>query len=67
MVVAEDAGDDCEVIAAHPDGTDALDHAVAPEELWPEWWCDDCDTRNEGIRWTCGMCGTVRPDADLCG
>lgn len=46
---------------------DALAHAVRPESTWPMWWCDECDTRNEGRRWTCGMCGTVRDDADtLC-
>jgi hypothetical protein len=43
---------------------DALAHTISPEQLWPAWWCDDCDTRNEGRRWTCGMCGTVRQDAD---
>ena len=63
----EDADDSHYVWAVEPTD-DALDHAVAPEVLWPVWWCDDCDTRNEGPRWTCAYCGTVRPDADtLCG
>ena len=68
MVVDEDAGDSCEVWATAPDDEleDALDHAVAAEDLWPRWWCDGCDTRNEGARWTCAYCGTVRHDADVC-
>ena len=73
MVVDEDAGDPTVLFAwdALPinvlpeyDTEDALDHAVAPEVLWPDFWCDFCDTRNESSRWTCCMCGTVRHDAD---
>ena len=79
MVVAEDADDECLVFAFYPEvpvdddaddwssfapEDDALAHTVAPEECWPLWWCDECDTRNEGPRYTCAMCGTVRPDAD---
>ena len=68
--VAEDADDVAECFVPYladpePSDTDALDHAVAPEDLWPAFWCDFCDTRNEPSRWTCCMCGTVRPDADV--
>ena len=62
----EDADDSHYVWAAEPSHEDALDHAVAPEDVWPAWGCDDCGTRNEGPRWTCAYCGTVRQDADAC-
>ena len=79
-LLQEDAGDDCEVFAFYPDlpvddddewdswapEHDALAHTVEPEDTWPRWWCDCCDTRNEGRRFTCAMCGTVRDDADQC-
>ena len=45
---------------------DALAHTVEPESLWPAWWCD-CGQYNEGPRWHCIFCGTVREDSDLCG
>jgi hypothetical protein len=63
MVVDEDADVSHVVYAAEPDD-DALDHAVAPEDLWPAWQCDDCGQHWDSQRWTCGYCGVVRPDAD---
>lgn len=45
---------------------DPVEVAVAPEDTWPEWWCDDCGTRNDGWRIPCGYCGVVRPDVDQC-
>lgn len=65
-MVEEDADEGGLLYAADPEGDDALDHAVDAQDLWPAWQCDDCGQRWDGARWTCGYCGTVREDADLC-
>ncbi len=63
QAVAEDAGEGC-LSFVWEASEDALDHAIDAQDLWPRWWCDECDQLNEGPRWTCAMCGTVRGDAD---
>ena len=39
---------------------------VSWEETWPAWRCD-CNQPNDGHRYVCAYCGSVRPDADALG